>query len=1004
MADPLSVAGLAAGVVSLGLQVVGGLLEYLDAMKARPEELNAAKQQANDMKGLLLTIQDLLPQIEKNWPASANTVEHHVNSCRIELSALNDLLLELSQPEAQFSSIRVKFVEQKKKLSYPFNRSYVGRLESRLAKVNSSLQTALQIAALNVSITSWSQINRIHDLLLASSKKAAVEAESSMTRLSVTMANASSRELAKGTKSALNSVGTTLLFVSKPSYLSAELDTLAQFEVKPAAKCLGSHACSCKTSQNISRRRNSWGALSVISETATITSHLSDCPYSQFSNDQHTTSLVLEYRGLRNMLQKAVRLSFLLSHGAGGFSISPNFTYYPSVNEAEAPTFRIMTLAATMARYTYLLSGDKATPEEIDQIADVLQLCFDGVLSLYRKGKASPRDVDSLGRSLMSFAIRIRGMLSSDMLFGRIHLVHYSGITKLVACQVPVAIHDIRGLTPCGYIVANHLFNDYTIQLLGFLTSTEPDVPLRLVSQRVPLYYLYNTLPFLATNTTVAEASECGPLSLAAMNGNESVVRDLLIRQPQALKEVNQFGQNPLHLAIQHPLCVRLIGEACGQSILNGEDATGRTPLEAAVMSACAESVCALIELGCRIDLNYTIGTDIYCLTELFKGMKDRRDELRSIALKSLPNAMLKTLRLHDGITLDHDALKIQELLQERGIKIPSRLQIVESWGSQRSVYYYRLPIQLYDKLWTLGFRDINTFSPDGELPLTFGLDHYLDQENQHARYEWLIEHGADYWTPFGERKDSTASSDSVTPAHFLFAYIGQHWNKCYQRQLYSRYGAMQRVAKKILEVHNTDTCSCQCSAHGCTPLKVFLEFMMSGLRYKRFPAEELAREFVNFLQTIQLGFTKEDYTRAIEYMTFEALDLTHTCCRFTLRDKTCDYTFKEIEAVDLEQSTLLDLFNELVAEFEELAGKDQFGTPLVVCDPETFWIHHWLPRMNGILDGLNGANLSEQEKAAATAIGVVWDTQPTIAPAEVYPEYTPEYVRREVQKILNES
>lgn len=43
MADPLSVAGLATGVVSLGLQVTGGLLSYLVAIRSREDDLVLAK-------------------------------------------------------------------------------------------------------------------------------------------------------------------------------------------------------------------------------------------------------------------------------------------------------------------------------------------------------------------------------------------------------------------------------------------------------------------------------------------------------------------------------------------------------------------------------------------------------------------------------------------------------------------------------------------------------------------------------------------------------------------------------------------------------------------------------------------------------------------------------------------------------------------------------------------------------------------------------------------------
>jgi hypothetical protein len=148
MADPLSIAGLATGVISLGLQVAGGLFDYLGAVKAWPEELNSAKQQATNTKYLLLDIQNLLPQLKSVSPTPANAIERHVKSCDAELSALNTFLTELCRSELLSSAIRLKLSEKKKKLSYPFNRSNMSRLEDRLRRVNTTRQTALHMAGL----------------------------------------------------------------------------------------------------------------------------------------------------------------------------------------------------------------------------------------------------------------------------------------------------------------------------------------------------------------------------------------------------------------------------------------------------------------------------------------------------------------------------------------------------------------------------------------------------------------------------------------------------------------------------------------------------------------------------------------------------------------------------------------------------------------------------------------------------------------------------------------
>ncbi len=148
MADPLSVAGLATGVVSLGLQLFEAVKDYLDAVKARSKEIDSTRRQADNMRKLLETIRDLLPRLQTDHPTSATMIQHYVKPCEAELRGLNDLLLGLCCTNTARSSIRSKLEEQRKKLSYPFNRAHIGQLESRLEKVNCALQMALQLAGL----------------------------------------------------------------------------------------------------------------------------------------------------------------------------------------------------------------------------------------------------------------------------------------------------------------------------------------------------------------------------------------------------------------------------------------------------------------------------------------------------------------------------------------------------------------------------------------------------------------------------------------------------------------------------------------------------------------------------------------------------------------------------------------------------------------------------------------------------------------------------------------
>jgi hypothetical protein len=53
MADPLSIIGTAAGLVSLGLQVYGGIKDYLDAIQTSQEDIAGIHRHATGLKDAL---------------------------------------------------------------------------------------------------------------------------------------------------------------------------------------------------------------------------------------------------------------------------------------------------------------------------------------------------------------------------------------------------------------------------------------------------------------------------------------------------------------------------------------------------------------------------------------------------------------------------------------------------------------------------------------------------------------------------------------------------------------------------------------------------------------------------------------------------------------------------------------------------------------------------------------------------------------------------------------
>jgi DNA anti-recombination protein RmuC len=148
MADPLSVAGLAAGVVSLGIQVCGGITKYLDALDCREQDILSAKQQNECLRKALQVVEASLARLQRDHSAAAAAVQDCLDSSKQELSALNDFVTQLAGSGQPSTGRRGRIKAEGRKLLYPFHRSKLEQLESRLRNANATLQVALQALGL----------------------------------------------------------------------------------------------------------------------------------------------------------------------------------------------------------------------------------------------------------------------------------------------------------------------------------------------------------------------------------------------------------------------------------------------------------------------------------------------------------------------------------------------------------------------------------------------------------------------------------------------------------------------------------------------------------------------------------------------------------------------------------------------------------------------------------------------------------------------------------------
>ncbi|KAI0451236.1 hypothetical protein F5B21DRAFT_387934 [Xylaria acuta] len=478
-------------------------------------------------------------------------------------------------------------------------------------------------------------------------------------------------------------------------------------------------------------------------------------------------------------------------------------------------------------------------------------------------------------------------------------------------------------------------------------------------------------------------------------------MQEIIRRHPESLEEVDQFGHTPLHLAINRPSCLRLILNTSGPSLLEKQDIFLQIPLDYACLSGCKESVRLFLTSGSRITYWCLEAVHDSCQNDLLLALKHRRDELKRLALDNLTRTEAESLGLYENAVLDANAIEVQRLLYSRGVNIPPRLYVERMWHA--SVYHWSISndnsVSSFDQLWALGFRDIDCLNSNGRTPMM--------EDNSLDAVRWLIEHGANYWTPLNERSDSTKITEPVTPTHSILGKMGDALG--HEKEYLEFLKAHQWLIEKLLRVRVGDACSCPCSVGGCTPWKAFLDGMV---RYQSYAPTLYypAALCVAVIEAFQTCLGQDDLSLLVRRMTFDALELTHTCCRFAnyISEYTAArHTSEEIDEINSEQRALLTLFADLMDEFEQVAFEDQCGTPLIASDPEGFWVRRWLPRIRETLDTLDGDDLTPEEKSAAEAIGVVWGPQP-VHRTECEDEDdeldwgSPEWVMREMEKIMN--
>lgn len=246
---------------------------------------------------------------------------------------------------------------------------------------------------------------------------------------------------------------------------------------------------------------------------------------------------------------------------------------------------------------------------------------------------------------------------------------------------------------------------------------------------------------------------------------------------------------------------------------------------------------------------------------------------------------------------------------------------------SSRSIYHYIRHAEHARLAFDLGFMDIDVADKKGLTPLTSFLDSGFVFEEGRQLILWLINHGVDISAPM-PYMFSLSNDGELPPAHTIAHSIS---NKIppHLRPFKPYTDGLEKV---VCAISIGDGCRCGCADPiiGCTPSLVFIKRKFANWRYLYGAVQ---------LDPLEAIFDLVRPHELIRLLTFEALDLRHTCC-LHYRSAPGQWTecVRDFNELREEDSARLEELEILVDEFTYLFQNYPLGIFMFI---QTVWTNH---------------------------------------------------------------
>ena len=141
MGDPLSIIASAGGIISLGITVCQGLIDYCQTVAGQYRDVRVLVQDLQDLQKSLTSLQDSLT----HRPDLLNLVLPHIDRLKCRINDLQPMLGRFEENVSKQQAFKDKAKKATQRTLYPFKKGTLSKLRDTVRQAQDNLKLALGV-------------------------------------------------------------------------------------------------------------------------------------------------------------------------------------------------------------------------------------------------------------------------------------------------------------------------------------------------------------------------------------------------------------------------------------------------------------------------------------------------------------------------------------------------------------------------------------------------------------------------------------------------------------------------------------------------------------------------------------------------------------------------------------------------------------------------------------------------------------------------------------------